>query len=192
MNLTIEFQYTFEEFVEGIKAINANTRKDLNVSWSILVWVLFIALAILLIVILPNRSGPQSVSGAGDTWQLPSVLVLLWGVVFITIRIVRRKTYYRRAFDQQSDLHLPQLMRITDDGLEISNSVSQARTGWLGYVKFGETANLFLLYTGPNLAVLVPKRAFRGTAEVDGFRTFASSRISAPQSAFPVLPPKAG
>jgi hypothetical protein len=189
VNLTIEFQYTFEEFVEGIKAINANARKN----FSIRGWLLFIAIAIVLFVLLEENSSPPSqVRTLGERLRLPSALFLLWVVVFIVIRLVRRKTYYRRAFDQQADLHFPQMMRFTDDGVESSNSVTQGKTAWCGYLKFGETANLFLLYIGPNLAMLVPKRAFPGASEVESFRTYASSRISARQSAFPVLPPKAG
>jgi len=46
---------------------------------------------------------------------------------------------------------------------------------WSGLVKWKEGRHCFAIYTNPNIASIIPKRFFRGPADVDAFRSFLQS-----------------
>jgi hypothetical protein len=201
VNWTIQFQWTYEEFREGLRAIRLGGKRDVKAGRGIFGWVLFIGLAVMLFVVLQSNKRPPGAgaspgpTGSGDgPWYL-QFWVFVPGGVFVAFLIAFAVAVVRggrRAFDREPIYHRMHTVHIGADGISLTNAVEQTSIRWEGYVKFGESANVFLLFTSKNSAQIIPKRAFATPADVEEFRAYATARIAPPTSAFPVLPPKAG
>jgi hypothetical protein len=64
------------------------------------------------------------------------------------------------------------------DGMHARTAVSEADVAWKAFLKARETGTLFVLYTGSNLANLIPKRFFHSAAELDAFRAWIAAGIA--------------
>ena len=198
MNLTIEYQFTFEEYKEASEALAAAYRKgkgkrfQLNypfkIGRGIFGWVLFIALAIMLFLLLNQRGGAARPAARPMDVILPIIpWVLILGFVwFFLYRQLRG--WQQRAWDSNPIWHRPRRVHIDDDGITFTDPVSEHRSSWAAYVKFDETPNLFLLFLTSMTAEMIPKRAFPDAKSLDDFRELLSRTISPPQAAFPVIP----
>jgi len=193
MNLTIQFQYTFEEYTEGVRAISAHAIKSAKGGRSILGWILFVGLAVMLFFMLQNgrKDAPAPPpSTPGDKRRYYPLLILGFLIFIGLLAFFGRKKQERKAFEQRAELHRLRTVHFSEDGVTHDDRVSQSRTSWQGFIKFGETTNVFLLYHSDVAAIIIPKRAFLTPAAADEFRILAQSQISPARSAFPVLPPK--
>ena len=94
----------------------------------------------------------------------------------------------RKAFAQNPDLGQVQNVELTDEYFTVSITHSKTRLEWPGFIRMFETAGSFFLYTTPGAALILPKRAFGSSAEMDEFRGMAQARVGNEPGGFPVLP----
>jgi hypothetical protein len=192
MNLSIQFQYTFEEFAEGTAAISANAARKARAGQGILGWVLFVGLAIVIFFMLQSgKNSPlvQPSTNSNDSRKYYPLIIFAFLITIGALSYFGRKKRARKAFEQRMEFQRLETVQFSDDAIVRDDHVSQSRIAWDGFVKFDETTHLFLLYLSDASALMIPKRAFPSPAVVDEFRTFAKARISPPRFAFPVLPP---
>ncbi|MEA2734834.1 MAG: YcxB-like protein [Humisphaera sp.] len=201
MNHRADYHVTFEEFKEAVDGINANLQKRSGLgaapfSRGLFGWVLFVAVAVMLFMLLNQRKSPPAAAappGARPGADLWSVLVpllpwlLIFGVIwFFVFRYMRRR--YLKTWEDTRWIHRPQSMTIDESGLTFTEPTAARRLSWDHFVRFGETENLFLLFSSEYSAEFIPKRIFATAAEADQFRALLARHVSPPTGAFPVVP----
>lgn len=97
-------------------------------------------------------------------------------------------TFFQRllvwfSFARDKRLHDAFEAVISDSGIEVSRSNVASKYGWNAFVRYLETKNLFLVYQGPQVFSVFPKRAFT-TEEVDAFRSLLNQRLGAASTAY--------
>jgi hypothetical protein len=194
----LEFQYAYEDLKEARQAHADRTKKRSKPTrrFSLLGWVLFLGLAVMLFFVLKGnvhskQRAPRPPMSAWELYEQFKVLVWLggFGVLWAAV-YVWAKWALRRQFEREPTWHAAQRLDVTPEGVTHASATARTQYSWDAFRAFGESANLFLMYTGEAFFVVVPKRAFRDQADADAFREFCKRLISPPQRAFPVLPPK--
>ncbi len=69
-------------------------------------------------------------------------------------------------------------MEFTDDKIIYKASNSEGSNDWAMIRNVKESSKAFYLYMDTNMAILVPKRAFKDKAEEVGFRDLVNQKIS--------------
>ena len=196
MNLRLDVQYTYAEYVEAQRAHRKAEQKGLGRGmWG---WAIFVGLTVMLILVLRSLLSaglPPTTAPATDDGSPAALLgdVLPWLVIFIVIWVVGYR-YLRgqmkRMWDGSPHLQQPRVLTISDERFTDATALTSHAYQWAAFVQYRETANLFVLYPGPFMIEMVPKRAFPGPADVDAFRAFLQGAINPQQPAFAVLPPQ--
>jgi hypothetical protein len=201
MNLRLEFQYTYDEFIEAQRAHTKGEVKEIRKRGSIWGWAIFIGLAVMFFLILQGRqpSGParttatRQIDAGPWTILLPilpwiGVALALWPLGYWALRRQRRKFWEGSAHLQQ-----PRVVTVTDEMLTDATTLTSHAYRWAAFVKFHETTNLFVLYPTQYTLEIVPKRAFASPDDIQAFRAFLQERIAPPtRHAFPVAWPDQG
>jgi len=198
MNIVAEFQFTLEEIKEGMEALGKAQLKTPSSRRQTYIWLTLVGLAAVLMLVsrwLPRPAaapGQAPAAAPEETWRdwVPTfvpwfaILVFVWFFLFYRVR----KGYVKKMWDSQPALHRLRMIRIDDEGISMSDSVSQNRMLWSGYTRFVESEHLFLLFLSGQQAELIPKRVFADEEQIGQVRQLLAANISAPQSGFPVLP----
>lgn len=93
---------------------------------------------------------------------IPALLLWLLGARSLNyLWLVPRAT--RRLFRQQKTLHRPMTYSWSQAGLKVTNESGEWLFAWADYLKLAENGTIMLLYEGPRLFQMLPKRFF--TAE---------------------------
>lgn len=198
--MKIHFQYTAEDIREAHAEIRRQLRPP-RFRRGLMAWMLFIAAAICLVVLVrntrTNAPSPEPVAPPQqESFWLQTIVplvpwLLIFGFVwFFVFRQLRGSA--RKAFDSNPAFHRPHWMEADDKGLTLAEPVVQTRLGWGAFTAYSETASLFLLYQGKRQANIIPKRAFPDQMSLDAFRLLLSAHIAGPSSTFPVLPTPLG
>ena len=116
--------------------------------------------------------GVLTMLGSSNGYPLLIILICWLMIVFIW-----RPWYFRRDFRKHPNFSREQTAHISEGGVLYKNEVSQSEVKWEAFVKFRETRNLFMLFSGGRLFHIVPKRAFSETG-VDEFRELLQRHLS--------------
>jgi YcxB-like protein len=104
----------------------------------------------------------------------PLAIVIMWAL----LRFVFRPLYFRRDFRKHPNFAMVQTLHIDENGLEYKHDLGHSVTKWAAFTKFREAPNLFLLYVGPRLFHVIPKRCFHGP-QLDEFHALLFQKLSA-------------
>jgi len=102
-----------------------------------------------------------------------SIEPFLLGVALLFLQ----RVLWSYHFKNDKRLHDPFVAVISGDGIELSASTVVSRFEWRSFVRFVETKTLFLLYQGPNVFNIFPKRCF-GADEAKAFRQFGQEKLN--------------
>ncbi len=83
----------------------------------------------------------------------------------------------RRIFQQQKNLQRPYRVSWDAEGVQTSSANGNSKIPWMEFLKWRESAQLFLLYRSDVLFQMYPKRCFT-PAQVDDFRSLAKRNIA--------------
>jgi hypothetical protein len=108
---------------------------------------------------------------------------------FLAFRYILTPIQVRRVYDQQSELHKPIDMEITEDKLISSNDYGHSRRPWSDFTKWKEDENLFLLYHSDAIQTMIPKRIFSSQDELNNFRRLLTNNISPTIETRPIRTP---
>jgi hypothetical protein len=82
----------------------------------------------------------------------------------------------RRDFNRHPNLSRVYKLKVDTKGLNMNSETSQLRTLWAGYTGFRETANLFLIFSGARMFIIIPKRAFT-PGEMEDFQNLLQNNL---------------
>jgi hypothetical protein len=189
--MRFEFSYTLDDLRElrrvhrksGLGSSTARRR-------ALIGWIVFIALAVLLIFVLrseplPARATrtvappppPADLWSSYFPWFIAACVLIVWAFM------------YRRLLTKNPALHKVQTLEILPDALTLASGPTSSRWEWPAFDQFAETpASFFVHVNGSNNWVLLPKRAIVPPNSESEIRGIFETNIRASVGAFPVVP----
>lgn len=158
----VEYQLTFEEFLEAQRAYAKTSRFTYYSSW--ILGVLGITVGTIGIIILPGI-------GAGY-WAV------LLGAFFVLSVTVLHRYKIARFWKREPSISLPLVVDIAEDYLHVISPDEEGRAKWSAFSRFLETRRLFMLFRQRNTFNVVPKRVFSGREEMEQFRNLLGKKIT--------------
>jgi len=188
-----EFQRAFPKIVKALPRVN-----KVRISGSMWGWIIILAAAIMMSMLLENVREPAPVPAAPvSDHPLRNMIwdILPYALVFVVIWVYFLRTQYSKAAAKktiENDPMLAERQHITfaDEGLNMQGPTTSTFSVWTHYIHFAETENLFVLLITRQTAQIFPKRAFASQAEQDEFRGFAQAHVGNTPIGFPVQPAK--
>jgi len=160
--IEIYYQRTFDDYQEAVAA-----QRSKSLRLKIVGVVVAVALYLVGVIVLMSFGRSQGLAVLVTAVGLP----LLAKSVSYAYRI-----WLRRDFRRHPSIALPEKTCIDEAGLHSDSEVAYGTTKWTAYNGFRETQNLFLLYLGPRMAHVLPKRAF-STEQLEEFRRLADANL---------------
>lgn len=178
----------------------AEARGAVKFSRSMLGWLLILGMAILLFVLFHKEPGGPRGAGGGAVAApeegvffrtlvnlLPYALIF----AFIYLGFLRRTKQSKKARDRYNSdpFHLQErTLELLQSGIRISAPNERHEFDWLGYQRVVESEHLILLYTGPLMFQVLPKRAFAAPEELHAFLRIVREKVPDRRAgAFPVM-----
>jgi hypothetical protein len=147
-----------------------------NFRRGLLGWVLFIALAVMLMMLLGGEK-PRGVRGV-----IPRAGILAGCAAYVVglIAIFASVRMLRRLKEQEEALLPSAAYRFAEVGLVMTRGARSRTTYWKMFHSFAETENLFVVRERPDLGAIFPKRQFPDAAAVDATRHLLAEKLAIP------------
>jgi hypothetical protein len=140
----------------------------------------------------------------GGVW---TKLLLIWGVLLIAAGVgsfVLRPRHYSdgilpillglfflfglrllalRSFRRDQRFQQPVEAIISDSGIDAFSPTGSTKSAWGAFIRYAESEHLFLLYQGPHVFSIFPKRAFAPKDE-ESFRGLLNDKLGATSAAY--------
>ena len=110
-----------------------------------------------------------------DRWPDILVIGLVFAVLSATVLLAPR-TQARKMLKEMDANRGEADYRFDADGITIRAPGTSSSVSWRIITSYRETPHTFLVYTSPNLANIVPKRAFNA-ADVDAVRALLAASV---------------
>jgi hypothetical protein len=182
-----EFQRSFANISKGVPRPDHRARGQIMVVG----WVLVLTIAVGLFFIMRNDPRPATVPASRSTpmGMIVSVLqfVFLGFIIwFFVIRLLFSKSVGKRMLRKNPQLAERQEFTLAEQNITSRTATSTTTTQWSHFVHLAETKSLFVLLSGGQVSLMLPKRAFASPQEIDEFRGFAQAHIGNTPIGFPV------
>ena len=165
MNIKFEGSLTKEEFKDSVKLANRPIKENnVNIDF----WVVLVLAGTLLAF-----AGLRLLFASQNTGL--GVFLLAGGVVLFMFGMKLRAAV-DRAWEELQKTDAKREGLITEEYLEIRNSVSNSQNLWTGFNGYGEYRNLLLLFQG-NVAYPFSIRFFQNETDWQEFRKFVVSKL---------------
>jgi hypothetical protein len=116
----------------------------------------------------------ETFSGIAHGYAAPIALFVL---IFVYVNSVKTFRGLRKDFDCRRYFRDPVKYVFTDETITTLGTGIRSAVVWASLVRVRETASLFKLYVGPRGFVIVPKRFFQSSEEIDKWRQLIASRV---------------
>jgi hypothetical protein len=170
-----EYEITFDEFFEAYALTQRSSFKQQYLLWSA---VLVVGIGLCLLAYFRDA---DRLMGFLFSFLAISVMLILRPMFRARLQHVYRRS---TVFSEHT------MAEFSLEGGRWRNPVAESLIRWEGFSHWNETHRSFLLYRGPDVPVIVPKRAFTSDSNLDSFRTLITNNIgrtSADQvRAFPI------
>jgi hypothetical protein len=113
----------------------------------------------------------QGQNPLSDALMLPFLLSLALGYVALL------RWQFTRSYRGYKAIHSPIAMEISEAGLHSRSEHGEARLPWHLFRKYKENDRMLLLYQAGNLFHVIPKRLFRGLAELDQAKSVIARHV---------------
>lgn len=128
--------------------------------------------AFIILAVIVNAFATKSVSGG-------AFIAVIWGALIL----VGIPWSWIRAYKSDRRLHEPIHAVFTDTEVLLDQPNSSGRLTWSRFIRYRETRHTFLLYQGPRLFNVIPKRALT-IDQVEEFRRLLRENIHEEQKSF--------
>jgi hypothetical protein len=172
MNTTLEFEYTFKEFLEANRT-HARRRRYTDIVWYFIATI-FVSWAGITVV--------DAFSEDSKQWEISQVTGVLFAAVFLFLwSPFFFRLMVRKRWKMQPVLHKMIKYEITPDLVRIVTETATAEMTWASFTRFKESKGVFLLYPNKLVFHMIPKRAFASADEIESFRVLVASKIPSPK-----------
>ncbi len=98
-------------------------------------------------------------------------LYILGGFVFFVF-VIYGPIQYQKRFHDNPQLTMPATWEISEQGVTITNALTQVQRDWVSFREARETKNYFLLIdaVNPKQYLFLNKKAFESAGQMDAFR----------------------
>jgi hypothetical protein len=135
--------------------------------WPIAIFAVLVLILFVPLLVLTAVANPESDWRTVLTNALPFFLLLLFWLFILGVMPLRNA---RKQLVTQSYLREPITYIFTSETISGTGPSMHWSTAWSVMKRIRETKSLFLLYHGPNIAVIVPKRFFQNPSEMENWR----------------------
>jgi YcxB-like protein len=104
--------------------------------------------------------------------------ILLLAVIFLYLLSMMTYRNCRKELAARKHFRDPIAYLFTHETISTVGTGLSSATGWGNIVRIRETRSLFLLYLGLSGAVIVPKRFFKSTREIENWRQLVASSVN--------------
>jgi YcxB-like protein len=110
-------------------------------------------------------------------WEVPALVAVVIAAILVANRLV-----VRRAFRSSSLLRDPQHWTIDESGLRCETTrddgevMGETRYEWHALDRVVDARDAFLLFISARACMVIPKRCFSSTADIDQLRALAAGR----------------
>jgi hypothetical protein len=144
-------------------------------TWPAILFVLPFLLVLLPFLVIEGLTNPESNWGAVLSNAAPFFVLLVLWLLFLLYMPTRQA---RKQHRSQKYLHEPITYRFSREGVSGTGPSISWKLTWDIFKVVRETKSLFVMYQGPNVAIVVPKRFFADPSAVDEWRRLVSSSMS--------------
>ncbi|MBZ5721443.1 MAG: YcxB family protein [Acidobacteriia bacterium] len=106
------------------------------------------------------------------------VVGCLVGLLLLYLGFALRR-YFRRAYQKDHRYKHDFTAEISDEGIHVVTPFSDSQLKWNSFVRFLESANIFMVFVAEWNFIVFPKRAF-APGEADQFRALLQHNIAPP------------
>ena len=132
-----------------------------------------LALVILIIAILQATQGYSA--AAGLSTLLPYVLIL--GGIVVALPLLQR-WQLKRLYRHTPTWRQEQTHEFSEEGVRMSNALSNSLMQWDAFVDVVETKEFFLLYSSRSMAHFLPKRAITTPDQLRDLRVLLEAELT--------------
>jgi hypothetical protein len=198
VNIRLQFSLTAEDYVAVREAHrkqgwslgrNAHKRRPWKITLAILTIYAFVlqVLVIYYDILRPVEEPVSLLEWAWIRFCDVAPFIAIGGALQLLVIWSRRSHYLiRQTFATDPKMADPQIAEISDVGMTMRVPGCVTEFEWHYCIRMLETTMLFLFWVSPQMAHVVPKRAFAGAAEMEAFRQFAMARVGNEMVGFPV------
>lgn len=133
-----------------------------------------ILVVLVLLALLAPTAGLVDLALIVGALLLFTLLVLLW----LPNRLLERQG--RKLYAQQTTLHLPYAVDVSDEALTFTNERGATRSLWSDFRKWKHDGGMVVLYPADNLMQMVPLRGLPTEAARAEFLALVQARLGAP------------
>jgi hypothetical protein len=123
-----------------------------------------------------------------NLWVTP-LLLIGCGFFFLIHHIVVGYSYLERSSRESEQASQPTILNLTEEAVSYTTPLTSAEIKWGLFSRFRESPDLFLLYSGATLRLIIPKRAIE-QSRVGEVRQLLEKHIGHIPGSFPVEPLK--
>lgn len=114
-----------------------------------------------------------------EQFNLTATIVSSVVSVLVYLFVINRSLKKTKSIPDNEGTILGQKeMEFADDKIFYKTANSEGNSAWTTIKKLEESSKAFYLYMDTNMAMLVPKRAFKDKSEEDTFKTFVRQKIN--------------
>jgi len=158
----IEYQLTFDEYLEGQRAYIKTSLFRYYIYW--VFGILGITVGILGILVVPGMAA--------------SYIVILLGAYCVLSVTLFHRLRVTRLWKQEPNVSKQLSVEIAEDHLHFVSPHEDGRIKWSAFCHFMETKNLFMIFRQRNMFNAIPKRVFSNSGEVESFRNLLRRKIT--------------
>jgi hypothetical protein len=167
-SITLEFEYTFEDYLEASRT-HDRRRRFKDILWYVTASMVLFGVGFTVVNTFWQDPKPLELNQVGG--------LLIGGAVLFLSSPFFFRLIVRNRWKMQPLLHRKISYEIDPDLVRVATETSTGEMKWANFTRFVESKNVFLLYPNKLTFHIIPKRAFACANDMESFRELATSKI---------------
>ncbi len=109
-------------------------------------------------------------------WDI--IIAVFFGLVGVMVLLLKVYRMARKSYRSESLMKLSQTYTVSESGVMLETDQSNVKYQWSDIRSIHELNDMFLLYVALRKAMVIPKRYFHNTEDLETFKLFLSNRAT--------------